>query len=777
MSKNNQNYDLADAVVQTIHEPLVILDKNLIIRLANDAFLQTFNINRRKTLNNKFKLNHFDNGVLFKALKDLVEGDKSIKELEIDLNSKSSEKKNLLVNARKIKFNDSKNELILLAFEDITSQQQLLTSLTKQVNLLNQVSEAVITTDLNDFIIQSWNKAAEEIFGYSKEEAIGKKFSQILKISYLYTTEKNAHRELMRNGHWEGQTIQENKKGDKLYTLISRSLIRNKKNIPTGTIAVIRDIQLQIEQQEKLAFHSAIVNSTAEAVYSKDIFGNITSWNEASEKLYGYKEREVLGKHVNIIVPKNLVKNLDQIRVSVVKNGKSKRIETKRLKKDGSVIDIILTLSPIKNNYGKVIGLAALTHDISGRKQQEANLRFLAEASKVLSASLDYEETLKQVADLAVPEIADWCSIDVLNEEDNSIEQIAVSHIDPKKVEFAKKLRKLNPVDLESSSGLAKVIKTGEPLFLPHISDDEIKKMELKKSQIALLKKLGLKAAIIMPLKYHSKIFGAITLVSAESKKHFTKNDFNMAEELSRRAVVSIENARAYKKEQQAVQLREEFISVASHELKTPVTSLKVYSQVLKKKLKANNRTNTDKYFNKMNNQIDKLNTLISDLLNVSRLKNGQLEFENKPFDINEVVKSSVELIQPTTDDHNIKIAGKINRKVKGDAERVGQVISNLLNNAIKYSPNANRVNIILRNSKKMASITVEDFGIGIDEDKIDSLFERFYRVEGEVQSTFPGLGIGLYIAKEIASRHGGEIKVKSKKGKGSKFTFLIPYS
>jgi signal transduction histidine kinase len=177
-----------------------------------------------------------------------------------------------------------------------------------------------------------------------------------------------------------------------------------------------------------------------------------------------------------------------------------------------------------------------------------------------------------------------------------------------------------------------------------------------------------------------------------------------------------------------------------------------------------------------MNSQINKLTKLIDDLLNISRIQLGKLEFNFHKFDINELVYEMTETLRASTKRHVISISGSISKDVFGDKDRVSQVLSNLINNAIKYSPNSNKVNIHLEENKKGALITVEDFGIGIDDVHLQAIFSRFYRVNDQNEKTFPGLGIGLYISAQIVERHGGEILVSSIKGKGSKFTFTIPF-
>lgn len=221
---------------------------------------------------------------------------------------------------------------------------------------------------------------------------------------------------------------------------------------------------------------------------------------------------------------------------------------------------------------------------------------------------------------------------------------------------------------------------------------------------------------------------------------------------------------------------KDEFIGIASHELKTPVTSLKGYIQVMYKRFVKNGDTVSAQHMQKMNAQVDKLSLLIEDLLDVTKIETGRLQLSQEEFDINILVQEIVEQLQLTTEKHVLKIRGKVDRLVSGDRDRIGQVIANLLSNAIKYSPAADEVIISLASTPQQLQISVQDFGVGIPPQKRQRVFERFYRVSGEKKSTFPGLGLGLYISSEIIQRHQGKIWVESEIGQGSQFHFTLPW-
>jgi PAS domain S-box-containing protein len=224
-------------------------------------------------------------------------------------------------------------------------------------------------------------------------------------------------------------------------------------------------------------------------------------------------------------------------------------------------------------------------------------------------------------------------------------------------------------------------------------------------------------------------------------------------------------------------QQKDDFIGIASHELKTPVTSIKGYAQVLEKMLQKKGHTTEAMMMSRMDNQIRRLTALIGDLLDVTKINSGKLQFNDAEFDFNPMVKELVEDLQRTTERHTLVENFGESAIVYGDKERIGQVIANLITNAIKYSPASDKIIIHTTIKDGEMTLCVQDYGIGIPGDKLGNVFEQFYRVSGDMQHTFPGLGLGLYISSEIIKREGGRIWVTSREGEGSTFCFALPVS
>ncbi len=221
---------------------------------------------------------------------------------------------------------------------------------------------------------------------------------------------------------------------------------------------------------------------------------------------------------------------------------------------------------------------------------------------------------------------------------------------------------------------------------------------------------------------------------------------------------------------------KDEFISMASHELRTPMTTIKAWTQIQKKQFEKQGREDVVRSFNKMETQINKVNRLIADLLDISKMQVGKLSYTRENVSLDAIVNESVEMVQQTSTTHRISIHGRADNYVVGDKDRLEQVFTNLLNNAIKYSPNATTVDVFIETAQNHVFVKVRDYGIGIPREHQGKIFDRFYRVSDGASPLFPGLGMGLYIACEVVMRHDGEIAVESEEGNGSTFIVTLPH-
>ena len=406
-------------------------------------------------------------------------------------------------------------------------------------------------------------------------------------------------------------------------------------------------------------------------------------------------------------------------------------------------------------------------------------LAFLAEASATLASSLDYEATLRGVADLVVPNLADWCTVHVVAEDD-SIAQLVVAHADPAKLAWARELQERYPTDPDVPSGLPQVLRTGQPELYPTIDDALLVAAARDEEHLAFLRALGMASVMIVPLVAHGQILGAISFVAAESGRHYGRDDLAFAEDLARRCAVAVANARLYREAQEAVRARDEFLSIAAHELRTPVTSVKGYAQMLQR-AQARDSLGSDRaaqFLRAIDESSDRLRILADDLLDVSRLRLGQLPLRPQPLDLAALARLVVDRYQAQIGDrHRLTIAAPAAvAPVLADPDRTEQILTNLLDNAAKYSPDGGTIAVTVEPGDGGVLLTVRDEGIGLPAGELESIFEPFQRAANAAHANLPGMGLGLYICRSIAERHGGRIWAESGgEGRGTTMRLWLP--
>jgi signal transduction histidine kinase len=227
--------------------------------------------------------------------------------------------------------------------------------------------------------------------------------------------------------------------------------------------------------------------------------------------------------------------------------------------------------------------------------------------------------------------------------------------------------------------------------------------------------------------------------------------------------------------EKELEQRKDDFINMASHELKTPITSMKLYIDVLISRVRETKDDKSLRILSSIKEQSERLQELVNDLLDVSRIQTGKLNFQKTDFRIDELIQDCIETLQGTTTDHKLVFSQDTPTMIHADKFRIYQVVTNLLTNAIKYSPKGRKIEISVQKTSHDIVVSVRDYGIGIPKNQHKKIFERLYQINNPGEKTYPGLGMGLYISKEIVKRHKGKIWVVSEKGKGSEFFFSLP--
>lgn len=414
--------------------------------------------------------------------------------------------------------------------------------------------------------------------------------------------------------------------------------------------------------------------------------------------------------------------------------------------------------------------------DITDRVEARKTQSFLIEASLVLGSSLDYEEILRRFARLAVPRIADWCLVD-LREPDGTLRRLTVVNRDPEQATVLVAQAERRGIDPDAPHGTPNVIRTGQAELVSDLTDDMLAAYARDDQHYQLLRSLGFCSLMIVPLLARGQIHGAIALVAAESGRHYTQADLDVAQDLARRAALAVDNALLYREAQQALQVRDEFMSVAAHELRTPITTIAARAEMLRRRLQRASglEERDERALLTLQEQAQRLDRLVSALLDVSRLQLDRLEIERRPVDMGQLAQRLAGELGQLAERHTIRYETDPGRlMVEGNELRLEQVLQNLLQNAVKYSPGGGEILIDVRRRDASICIAVADHGIGIPAQALEQLFTRFFRA-GNVHSTVSGMGIGLYIVKELVMLHGGTIDVESVEGAGATFTVCLP--
>lgn len=417
-------------------------------------------------------------------------------------------------------------------------------------------------------------------------------------------------------------------------------------------------------------------------------------------------------------------------------------------------------------------------------EEAEQRFAFLAEASELLAKSLDYETTLASVAQLAVPRLADWCSVDIVD-DDGVAQPVALAHADPAKVALAREYQLRYPADPRGAHGTPLVLRTGEPEVIPEVTDAMIAAAAVDSEHLEMLRALGLNSIMCVPLQARGKLLGAITFVSSRVDRLYGPIDLALAEDLARTAALAVDNARLYRELQDATRSRSEFVSSVSHDLKNPLVAIKGRAQLLRRNLARSDPPDLAKLIEGLeaiDTVASRMTAQINDLVDAVR---GHLEPDEAAqsawVDLGALVRQVVNEHQQSTERHQIVVDVERDGMVgRWDAGRIERVVTNLVSNAIKFSPEGGTIDVRVladhSDGRCLARICVRDRGIGIPAADLPHVFERFRRA-GNAVGRIPGTGIGLAGVKRIVEQYGGTVEVDSAVGTGSTFTVRLPLS
>lgn len=418
--------------------------------------------------------------------------------------------------------------------------------------------------------------------------------------------------------------------------------------------------------------------------------------------------------------------------------------------------------------------------EIGQRRRAEETQRFLADASRALATSLDYAATLRTVARLAVPDLADWCTVNMLA-EDGRIHRAAFACADPTKEPLAHELDERYPLDPSASHGVPKVIRTGQVELISEVPERVIEEFARDGEHLALLRQLGLRSFVGAPLVVGGRTVGALALAATQPGR-FGPADAALLEELARRAATAVENARLYEAAQAAIRVRDEFLSIAAHELKTPVTVVRGAAQLLTRSRASGQLSDErlERLVATITEGTSRLTALIDDLLDVSRLHVDRLVLRPAEIDLAELVRRVAGRIREQLDErHDVRLELPDDACVAtADPDRLEQVLDNLLENAVKYSPEGGTIRVAIDPADERIVLRVRDEGIGLPPDAAEAIFEPFGRAANAAERLLPGMGLGLHVCRGIVEAHGGRIWAESGGvGRGTTLVVELPRS
>ncbi len=431
---------------------------------------------------------------------------------------------------------------------------------------------------------------------------------------------------------------------------------------------------------------------------------------------------------------------------------------------------------PIRDGTGRVVRRFGTTTDIDDRKRAEHDARFLAESGASLAALVDEESALRQVANLAVPFFADWCIVDMAG-EGGTIRRLAVAHADPAKSERAADVARRFPPDHESERGIPRVLRSGQPILLPDVSEPMLAVIARNEEHLEILRGLGIRSFLAVPLKGRGETYGVISFLSADSGRRFGPGDLRLAEDLAYRAAIAIENARLYEELKEADRKKDEFLATLAHELRNPLAPVRNALYLMGHE--SNLAPGFEQERAMLDRQVGHLARLVDDLLDISRISRGKIELRKQPLELAPVVHQAVEATRPFFETKNHQLHISLPDEpilLEADPTRLEQVLWNLLNNAAKYTRAGGRVDLIVTREDDEAVVVVRDTGIGIAPEVLPKIFDMFMQADHHTDRAEGGLGIGLSLVRELVRMHGGAISARSAGlGRGSEFVVRLP--
>ena len=559
-----------------------------------------------------------------------------------------------------------------------------------------------------------------------------------------------------------------------------------------------RILRVEIDQRR----FTAIVQSSNDAIIAKNLDGIITAWNHGAERLFGYGAEEALGRPITIIIPDDRLSEETRVIGSVRAGRRVEAYETVRRRKDGSLVDVWVTISPVRDRTGAIVGASKIASDITERRRalqmreelmereraahDEAvaarnRLAFLAEVGTLLTSSLDYEETLDRAVHLALPRLGDYCNV-LVQDEHGQLRHVAWGHVVRDKEPVVRDLVERVLATSRAITFTDTILKTGRTTV---VSSERVRATAAEQAggldpEIARLgAALQPYAYVGAPLHVRGRVVGVMSFgtTEQESRREYMPADVELVEEFARRVSVAIENARLFRHADELNRLKDEFLATLSHEMRTPLAAVLGWSRMLASGNLDQARATQAVQAIERNAQAQ--SRIVDDILDVARGMSGNVKLDVKRVDLVSVAHRAVEAIAPAAVAKKIHVEVRAGAPVgiSADPARLQQVIWNLLSNAVKFTPSGGRVTVDVAAVDGHAELQVSDTGVGISRSFLPYVFDKFRQADASFTRQHGGLGLGLAIARHLIELHGGSIEVRSAgEGTGATFVVRLPY-
>jgi PAS domain S-box-containing protein len=651
-------------------------------------------------------------------------------------------------------------------------------------SLLAATENPTIFTDERGTIIR-WNKAAESFYGYTADEVIGQPFAATCSVDPAHDTAE-ALPEVCDGGSVHVlDAVHRRRDGVKLVVSLTIAPLCDAAGKIVGSVRVTRNVTGRERAERAVRRLAAIVESSDDAIVSKDLNGIVTSWNIAAERMFGYTAAEMIGQSIRILIPADRQDEEDVVLSSVRRGDKVDHFDTLRLRKDATLVPISLTVSPIRDNAGRIVGASKIARDISERRQAEQeHARLLAMAEQhatitdklnrvgaVVASTLDRHTVVQAVTDaateLTTAAFGAFFYKDV-DENGESDTLYAISGV---------------PRDAFANFPMPRNTKILEPTFRGTgvVRSDDITR-DPRYGQNPPYHgippgHLPVCSYLAVPVRDRSgEVLGGLFFGHPEPGR-FTRQHERLVVGIASWAAIGLENAQLYVGVQEASRLKDEFLATLSHELRTPLNAILGYARMVKSGIVTADRQR--RAIDTIERNATSLTQIVEDVLDVSRIIAGKMRLNVQPVQLPVLIQSAVEAFAPAADAKGLRIEtilGAHPAAVSGDPERLQQVIWNLISNAVKFTDRGGTVRVELVSNDAEVRLTVTDTGIGIDPAFLPHMFERFRQADGGTTRERGGLGLGLGIARQLIEMHGGTIEAASSgSGQGATFTIRLP--